>query len=198
MKWSGLIQLVGGRWPMEEEGSAQRLQMAIRAAGATVILGAVYGIAAGSTDWMLALGNAWKVPMVLLLSALTALPAGLLAFKVLGGEEGASQLVVSSAAGNFAAALVLASLSPLVALYYNSTAFWGAPLAMASCAAALAVGMFSAARLMRRMGTIRMSIPFAVLAATQLLALLQFTSLASPILPELTVFDHGADALWLR
>jgi hypothetical protein len=39
-----------------------------------------------------------------------------------------------------------------------------------------------------------MAIPFVVLATTQLLALLQFTSLASPLLPEQTVFDQGADA----
>jgi hypothetical protein len=196
MNWTGLFQLVGGRWPMEEEGSAQRVQMAIRATGAAVVLAAAYGIAAGSTDLLLAAGNAWKVPMVVVLSGLTALPAGLLAFKVLGGEKGASQLVVSAAAGNFAATLVLAALSPLVALYYNSSTFWGAPLAMTSCALAVAVGLFSAGRLMRRMPhAIKMTVPFAVLAAVQLLALLQYTHLASPILPEQTVFDHGADAL---
>lgn len=196
---SRLFELVGGRWPMEEQGNSQQLQMAIRAAVAAVIFAAIYGVAAGSTSLALALGNAWKVPMVVLLSALTALPAGLLAFKVLGGEGQASQLVVSVAAGNFAATLVLAALSPLVALYYNSSAFWGAPLAMATVAAALVVGFFSAGRLMLRVKrTPMMSVPFVVLCAVQLLALLQFTHIASPILPEKTVFDAGADAVWDR
>jgi len=208
-----LFQLVGGRWPAEHQGSAERLQMAIRATGAAVVLAAGYGLAAGSTDLMLAAGNAWKVPMIVVLSGLTALPAGLLAFKVLGGESGASKLVVSAAAGNFTATLVLASLAPLVALYYNSTAFWGAPLAMATCALAVTVGLFSAGRLMHRMQArpapideaettavdrprrLTMAIPFVVLATTQLLALLQFTSLASPLLPEQTFFDKGVDAL---
>jgi len=207
---TALFQLVGGRWPAEKQGSAERLQMAIRATGAAVVLAAGYGLAAGSTDLMLAAGNAWKVPMIVVLSGLTALPAGLLAFKVLGGEAGASKLVVSAAAGNFAATLVLAALAPLVALYYNSTTFLGAPLAMATCALAVGVGLFSAARLMHRMRVPAaptdddgshslpsrriMAIPFLVLATTQLLALLQFTSLASPLLPEQTVFDKGADA----
>ncbi len=207
MNTSALFQLVGGRWPAEEQGSAERLQMAIRATGAAVVLGAGYGLAAGSTDLMLAVGNLWKVPMIVVLSGLTALPAGLLAYKVLGGEEGASKLVVSAAAGNFAATLVLAALSPLVALYYNSTEFWGAPLAMATCALAVGVGLFSAGRLMRRMNLAAaeddeapprkhtMAIPFVVLATTQLLALLQLTSLASPLLPEQTFFDGGVDQL---
>lgn len=216
MNTSDLFQLVGGRWPAEKQGSSERLQMAIRATGAAVLLAAGYGLAAGSTDLMLAAGNAWKVPMIVVLSALTALPAGLLAFKLLGGEEGASKLVVSAAAGNFAATLVLAALAPLVALYYNSTDLWGAPLAMGTCTLAVGVGLFSAGRLMRRMAptsgtsrtddvprpsppsTPRMGIPFTVLAATQLLALLQLTSLASPLLPEQTIFDGGADQLLER
>lgn len=194
-----LFELVGGRWPVEEEGSAQRLQVAIRAAGAAVGFAMLYGLAAGSTDPMLALGNLWKVPAVVVLSALTALPAGLLAHRLFGPEAGTSRLVVALAAGNFAATLVLAALSPLIALYYNSSAFWGAPVALASVAAALVVGLFSGGRLLHRSGGgWGMRVPLAVIAVVQLLALLQFTHLASPILPEQTVFDRGADGVWDR
>jgi hypothetical protein len=188
-----LFDLVGGRWPVEEQGSAQRLQMAIRAAFAALGFAALYGVAAGSTDPVLALGNAWKLPMVVFLSTMVALPAGLLAWKLTGAARGASALVLGVAAGNFAATLVLASLSPLVALYYHSSAFWGGPLAMGTTVLALVVGMGSAGRLVLRDGHARL--PFGVLAGVQLLALLQFVHIASPILPETTVFDRGADAL---
>ncbi|MCB9675196.1 MAG: hypothetical protein H6737_08765 [Alphaproteobacteria bacterium] len=191
--WTELFELVGGRWPMEEQGTAERLQMAIRAAGAAVLFAAVYGLAAGSTDMALALGNLWKLPMLVVLSTLCSLPAGLLAWKLSGASDGASKLVVGVAAGNFAATLVLAALSPLVALYYNSSAYWGGPLAMGTVALALVVGLFSAWRLMLRAGSARL--PFGVLAVVQMLALLQFTHIASPILPEQTFFDLGVDGL---
>lgn len=192
-RFTELFELVGGRWSMEEQGTSQRLQMAIRAAAAALGFAALYGLAAGSTDLSLALGNAWKLPMVVFLSTVCALPAGLLAWKLTGAEKGATELVVGVAAGNFAATLVLAALSPLVALYYHSSAFWGGPLAMGTVVLALLVGMGSAGRLILRGGHARL--PFGVLAGVQMLALLQFIAIASPILPESTIFDRGVDAL---
>jgi hypothetical protein len=63
--------------------------------------------------------------------------------------------------------------------------------------------LISAARLVTRapgglVHRARVVVPFGVLAVVQLLALAQYVHIASPILPETTVFDRGADALWDR
>lgn len=190
-----LLDLVGGRWPLEALSSVDKVRMALRAGGAALGLAALYGVVIGSTDLQLALGNAWKLPGVLALSSLTALPAGLLAHRLTGGRRGSSSLFASTAAGNFAAALVLAALAPLVALYYHTTAMLGAPLAMGTGMLALVVGIGSGARLMWRArdGKMQIFLPTAVLLVVQLLAMLQFLHLASPILPEATVFEAGIE-----
>ena len=54
---------------------AQESMLAILALGAALVLASIWGIAAGSESAQLSLANAYKVPMVILLSALTALPA---------------------------------------------------------------------------------------------------------------------------
>lgn len=192
-----LLDLVGGRWPLESLTGVQKVRMALRAGGAALGLAALYGVVVGSTDLQLALGNAWKIPGVLALSSLTALPAGLLAHRLTGGQRGSSSLFASTAAGNFAAALVLAALAPLVALYYHTSTMLGAPLAMGTGLLALAVGIGSGARLMLRVhdGRVQTLVPTGVLLAVQLLAMLQFLHLASPILPEATVFEAGIEGV---
>lgn len=192
-----LLDLVGGRWPLERQGSAQRVQMALRAGGAAIALASFYGVVIGSTDLGLALGNAWKLPGVLALSTLTALPAGLLAHRLMGGQRGSSNLFTATMAGNFAAALVLASLSPLVALYYHTSTLLGAPLAMLTGSLALFVGVGSGIRLMWRSEELRKAlvVPTLVLLVVQLLAMLQFLHLASPILPEATIFESGLEGM---
>src|SRR5687767_579207 len=58
---------------------AQETMFAVLAIIAALGLSSLWGIAAGSSSSVLALANAYEVPMVILLSAITALPAGLVA-----------------------------------------------------------------------------------------------------------------------
>ncbi len=197
-----LFDLLSGK-PLskEEEGTTHRMQLVVHATLATMVFAAIYGLAAGSTELGLALGNVIKMPMVILLSALTALPVGLVTWKLTGAPNRASDLVIGVAAGNFSAALVMATLAPLVALYYHSSGYLGGALALGVGGLALLIGLFSVVRavLSRAGGNLvrksKVGLPLAALICVQLLSLVQYIHIASPILPELTVFDGGMDAI---
>src|SRR5512132_2084104 len=78
---------------------AQETMLAVLAIAAALALSSLWGIAAGSASAALSIANAYKVPMVILLSALTALPAGLVALRLTNAKLTASEL-----AGSFALA----------------------------------------------------------------------------------------------
>ena len=145
----------------------------------------------GAAKWTWSIG---------LRSAVSALPAGLLAWKLIGARHKASDLVMGVASAVFSGTLVLAVLAPLVALYYNTSGFLGGTLAMATGGLALVTGLVILLRAVWMRvpkGTSRFSVaaPVAVIMGIQLATLLQFIYVASPILPEVTVFDGGADAM---
>jgi hypothetical protein len=196
-----LFNLVSGKpLPEEEKGDANRMLIVIRALLASVFFAAIWGLAAGSADLATAFSNVYKVPMVLLLSALCALPAGLLAWKLFSVETRATDLVISLAACNFTATLVLAVLAPVVALYYHTSGYLGGVLAMGACILALLVGwivmVLSTVRRAPVKG-MRLStlVPAGIVLMIHAATLVQFIHLASPILPEITVFDGGMDAV---
>lgn len=198
---ASLFDLVNGK-PVaaEEHGGAAAAQLIAQATLATVLFASLYGVAAGSTDVALAMGNAYKLPMVLLLSALVAVPVGLLTWKLTGSRARISSLLVGMSAGNFAAALVLAALAPLVALYYHTTGYLGGALALGVGGLAFLVGMITVVRAVLSRAAVEtgrwaVALPLLVLCTTQTLALVQFIHVASPILPEVTVFDGGIDAM---
>ena len=129
-----------------------------------------------------------------------ALPAGLLTWKMSGAKNRASDLIIAVASGNFTATLVLASLAPIVALYYHTSGYMGGALALGAASLALLVGLTNAVRAVfsRIPGGVTRStaiLPLAVLLCAQLASLVQFIHVASPILPEVTVFDGGMDAI---
>ena len=196
-----LFELASGKpLSQEEEGSARRIQLVIRATLASVVFAALYGLAAGSTDLALALGNLYKMPMVILLSTACALPVGLLTWKMTGAQNRASDLLIAVASGNFTATLVLASLAPIVALYYHTSGYMGGALALGVATFALLIGLYSAIRAVLSripVGVTRRSaaLPMVVLLGAQVASLVQFIHVASPILPEITVFDGGMDAI---
>jgi len=200
-RFLALFDLASGR-PLarEEEGTAHRMQLVVHATLATIVFAMIYGVAAGSTDLGLAVANIYKLPMIILLSALCALPAGLLAWKLLGARNRASDLLIGVAAGNFTAALVLAALSPLVGLYYHTSGYMGGRIAMVAGGFAVLLGLVTVVRaVLSRAGGLpskaSMAIPLAVLVSVELASLVQFIHVASPILPEVTVFDGGVDAM---
>ncbi|HJN72647.1 MAG TPA: hypothetical protein QGF58_01820 [Myxococcota bacterium] len=198
---TNLFNLAGGYTVEgEDDGPAKRARLLIQAAVATIVLAAIYGVAAGSTDATLALSNIYKMPMVILLSALCAVPAGLLTWRLLGARHKATDLLMGLASANFTAALVLAVLAPVVALYYHTSGYLGGTLAMGAVYLSLVVGLIIlvrtvAKRVPKDVGRMHVAIPVLVIVGIQLATLVQFIYIASPILPEITVFDGGMDAI---
>ncbi|MGE3765249.1 MAG: hypothetical protein AB7L94_23510, partial [Kofleriaceae bacterium] len=116
---------------------ANQMVLTISAIVCALALSSIWGIAAGSSSSILALSNSYKVPMVIFLSALTALPAGLLALRLANAKLAASDLVTAFATSIFSGTLVLATLAPLVAIYYHTSSRAGVPLALGSVFVAL-------------------------------------------------------------
>ena len=177
--------------------------LAVTAIVAGHVLASIWGLAAGSSSPALALANAYKVPMVVLLSAVTALPAGLVVLRLTNARLGGAELAGSFATSIFGGTLVLATLAPLVAIYYHTSAKAGVPLALGSVFVALATAsMLFARSVSRRMttgqGRAASLVAVAVLVALFLAALLQFVALAAPIIGEGTAFDGGFDATFGR
>jgi len=200
MMVSNLLQLAVGR-QVEHEGPAQRTQFTLAAALSALGFAAIWGLAAGSSSLTLALGNAYKLPMVVLLSSLAAVPAGLLTLRLTGARFAARELLLAFATSVFAGTMVLAVLSPLVALYYHTSSWAGPYLGMGSALAAIVVAVSSFARSAigradRNAGDLRLlAFPIVIMVLMQIASLLQMIALASPILPETTVFDTGIDQL---
>lgn len=196
-----LFDLIGGKpLPAESEGGARRGELLVRAVLASLVCGAVYGLAAGSAEPALAVANLYKVPMVILLSSVAAAPAALVTWKLIGARNRASDLLMGVAAGNLSASLVLAALSPIVALYYHTSAFLGGAVAMGACTLGVGVGLYALVRAVLSRAAVEargvaLLIPLLVLMGGEVASLVQFIHAASPILPEVTLFDGGADAM---
>jgi hypothetical protein len=171
-----------------------------------VALAGLWGVAAGSASVTQAITSGFKAPMVLLLSALTALPAGVLAVKLAGAELRARDLVASFASALLGGALVLAALAPVVGIYFHTSARYGIELGVGSVFASLAIGMLVLVRNLRaRLRPLASRaigaqaaawVPAALLCALFGVALVQYAALAAPILGGPTVFDAGVDRLW--
>lgn len=183
--------------PAEDDGRARRAQLAIGGIFGAVVLSMLWGLAAGSSQHALLIANAYKVPIIVLVSATCALPAGLLAWRFSGAPGRASDLLLAFVSGVFSATLVLAVLSPLVALYYHSSAWAGPILGQGSVIAGAAVGCFVFARnVLKRAGELkrrRLALVAATFPLLLLATMLQMIALFRPILPDRTVFDRGID-----
>lgn len=201
MKWTRLFDLIGGRrLPEEDDGPAHRYQLMIGATLASALCAAMYGLAAGSTSTWLALSDVYKMPMVLILSALAAVPATLLAWKLFDAQHESSDILMGLATGNFTASLVLAVSAPIVALYYHTSGYLGGTIALCAAGLSVIVGVASGLRSVswrvpEGVNPARYLVPVAVMTIFQLAVLVQLIHVASPILPEVTVFDGGMDAI---
>jgi hypothetical protein len=186
--------------PGGDLSSTERMLVAVVGFLASLALAALWGIAAGTHGSHWAFGNAVKVPVLMIMSSLAALPLGLLAWKLTSLEGRALDLVVGHAAGGFAAALVLALLAPLIALYQCSSAWAGPVMAVASVGVAIVVGLAIFVRVIGKLvqdSVARRAFiaPAALMLVVQLAALMQLSALTSPIFPRRTVFGRGVDGL---
>lgn len=196
-----LLNLACGRQALADDDSrAKRLQIVVGGLLASLLLSSIWGLAAGSGDLALALANVYKLPMIVLLSSLSALPAGLLAWKLVGARYRASELLASYSSGILSGTMVLAVLSPLVALYYHSSQWAGPVLAMGTVFLALVVASVIfirgvVTRVKEQASRLSYLLPIFVIIIILLATLVQLIAVASPILPELTVFDGGVDRM---
>jgi hypothetical protein len=198
-----LFHLVGGNAPDDGAvpcGRSQRLLLAVSAALGTIVLGAAWGLAAGGGHARTARANVVEVPMLLIVSALASLPAVLLLWKLVAGGARTSDLVVSYAIALFGGTLVLAVLSPLVALYQHSSAWVGPYVAIGSAVLAYATGAMLLVRVFGRLAgedTPRRTliVPAVGLFLLQAAALAQLVSIIPPVLGERTVFGRGIDGI---
>jgi hypothetical protein len=178
---------------------AARLQRASGEVLAALSIGALWGAAAGSVSARLAAANLYKVPMVMLLSELSALPLGLLAWKALAREQDATSFLVAHAKAMLGGALVLGAFAPLVALYSHTSAVAGPVIAVASVAVGLSTAIVILAHAMLRGAEAEARKPriavVALCAVVQFAAALQLNVLAAPILPVPTAFRGGVDGL---
>jgi hypothetical protein len=184
----------------EDDGRARRYQLMAAAFLLSLLFSALWGAAAGSTSLALALGNLYRVPMVILSSTLCAVPAGLLAWRLSGAAMRGTDLMLAFAAAVLSATLVLAVFAPLIALYYHTSAWAGPILGMGSAFLSLALGAAIFVRGVRlkvpaSASWIAARIPSAVILVFVTAALVQFITIASPILPEVTAFDGGVDRI---
>jgi hypothetical protein len=187
---------------------AQDTVLAVLALSAALALSSLWGIAAGSSSAALAIANAYKVPMVILLSAITALPAGLVALRLTNAKLTATELASAFAHAIFGGALVLATLAPLVAIYYHTSSKAGVPLALGSVFVALATATLLFGRAVGRRvlentggeasGRAASLLAVVVLVTLFVAALLQYVAVASPIIGEVTRFDGGFDTMFAR
>jgi len=182
--------------------------LAVLAIVTALVLASLWGVAAGSASASLAVANSYKVPMVILLSALTALPAGLVALRLTNAKLSAVELTSAFALAIFGGTLVLATLAPVVAIYYHTSSKAGVPVAMGSVfialgTATLMFGRSVARRVLEKTGDAtsgRAASLFAVVVLVTLFvaALVQYVALASPIIGEVTRFDGGVDSMFMR
>jgi hypothetical protein len=175
----------------------QKSHRVLRYAIFTLAFAAVWGLAAGAGSPALALANVYKVPMVISLSTLIALPAILTTRHML--ELAATPLDVIEALTKslFRAGLVLLSFAPLVAVYAYTSQWFSPLLAQLSGALAILCGALSLhSQLARLEGTRpRLFVLTAVSAVVLGLALLQLIAVATPILSVPTVFGAGIDGV---
>lgn len=185
--------------PAEPVSTARTMQLAVLGLGASLALAAVWGVGAGAGNLDQMLGNLLRVPALVLLSTLAAMPAGLLAWKLGGVRERSANLLLAHSSSLFGGMMVLASLTPVVALYYHSSTWAGPALAMGSVVVCVAVAVFGFVR--RVLGGVlpaqrrKAFMAVAVFAVMQLATLVQLLALLGPVLPEVTMFDAGVDGL---
>jgi len=193
---SDLLDVARGRGPTSLS-AAERFRLITAAGLSSLVFAAIWGVAAGSTSLLLAGSNVIKVPMVVLFSVLSALPAGVIALRLSGSTQRVSDLILSFCGAVFSGTLVAAVLAPIVAIYLQTSQWAGPYLGMGSVFAAIGVAAFlffnNALRDVPREERTNHIVPKIVLAVVTLAVLPQLIALASPILQASTVWDAGVD-----
>jgi hypothetical protein len=195
-------QLLSHAAGKDSEATTPTTQTYLALSGAVVSLVAasLWGLAVGCTEVTLAVANLYKVPMVVGLSVLAALPPSLLSLRLSGTALSAQTFVRSAVQGMFAGTMWLGVLAPVIGLYFYTSSWAGPALALASVLAALLSGFNIFARSLvkkceshaeRRAARVS-SLVFGLL---QVALMWQLVAIVAPIFPDGTVFSLGIDVL---
>jgi hypothetical protein len=163
----------------------------------TLGFAAVWGLAAGSAAPAIAIANIYKVPMVLALSTVVALPAVLVTRHLLRISITPFEICSALVTSLYRASLLLLGFAPLLGVY-SYTSQWVAPwLAQGSALLALACAAVSLRSELARLAAPRLQLWLlgGVATVTLALSLLQLVSLATPVLTLPTVFGSGIDGV---
>jgi len=182
---------------LERAPNARSVHDVLRRALSGLGFAAVWGLAAGSAAPALAVANVYKVPMVLALSAVVALPAVLVTRHLLRIAIPTFELCAALVTSLYRGSLLLLAVAPLLAVYAY-TSQWVAPfLAQGSALLALVCGGLSLRSELARLQAPRWQLWLlgSVTTVTLALALLQLVSLATPVLTLPTVFGSGIDGV---
>lgn len=157
--------------------------------------GAIVGLASHH-----ALRDAILAPVLLVSSAIAAVPLTLFVARTVGSGPPSANLLLAYATGSLAGAVALLLLSPLVALYQHSSALMMGLVGPASAMVGILFGTFIFARVLgklagspeaRRGGLFCMLLMFTL----QGLAMVQLASVMPPFFEKRTTIGHGIDAL---
>ncbi len=199
-----LLDFVGPK-PVEVKdiSRAKRYATAIFGFLAALLAAALWGIAAGTHEGHLALANAARVPMLLGVASLAALPIGLLTWKLTTTLGRGSDLVLGHAAATFTGALALAALAPIVVLYQESSVWAGPVVALGSAVVGVLVGLVALFRVVRKLVTsgrerLALLFPFALMFAVETATLMQLSAIMPPVFPERSAFGRGIDGMTER
>ena len=182
---------------VEQVPASRRLHDVLLRALTGLGFAAVWGLSAGSAAPALAIANIYKVPMVLALSAVVALPAVLVTRHLLRMAIPPFEVCSALVTSMYRASLLLLGFAPLLGVYAY-TSQWVAPLlAQGSALLALVCGGLSLRSELARLAAPRKHLWLlgGVATVTIALALLQLVSLATPVLTLPTVFGSGIDGV---
>jgi hypothetical protein len=160
-------------------------------------LTAIWGLMAGAAAPRLALANVYKVPMVVALSLLVALPGVLVARHLLRLYVAPLEIVSALVASVYRASLVLLGFAPLLGVYAYTSQGIAPLLAQGSALLALLYGGVALRTELARLDAPRWQLWSlgGVAGVTVALAMLQLVALATPVLTLPTVFGGGIEGV---
>jgi hypothetical protein len=187
------LLFTGREFLQDPAAAGRRAGLATNAAIAALISASVYGVAAGASDPSLALWNVFKLPAIVIVAALGAAPLMVLAWKVTAPRHRSIiDLFAMVAAAHLGALATMAACAPLIGLYTWSSQ-WGGLIAALAPLVAIPIGIGIAWRY-----ALDADLPLAPVITGFVVwpvLLFQLVAVASPIIPDVTVFDGGVDGL---
>ncbi len=200
---SRLFDFVGPRAAspdfLKDESSSHKLLATAVAALLALGASAMWGVVVGAHGH-LSIANVLTVPMLITASALASLPLALFVAKLTSSSLRVTDLLLAYVSSAFAGCTALLLLSPLVAIYQQSSSLVGSAVGPASAFLAFVVGaavfVRANAKLVGRGASAgALIVPVVLLVLLQGAAIVQLASLSHPLFGQRTSIGHGIDAL---